>query len=624
MGIGRSLLLAAAKSPTLNSFALKSRIVRRATRAFMPGERMEDALTAGTQIASDGRGLLYTRLGEALTERAESVAVRDHYLGLFDAIKARALPGHVSVKPTQLGLDLSMDDCRAHCVALAARAEATGSTLWIDMEDSSYVDRTLELYEAVKAVHSRAGLALQAYLFRTPDDVRRLLPVKPVIRLVKGAYAEPASVAFPVKQDTDAAYEALATLMLEATLQGQCKLILGTHDLPLIERIRAKARALGVKAGQYEIHMLYGIREGEQQQLRAAGESVSTLISYGEAWYRWYMRRLAERPANVWFVVRSAIPSFRRVASSVVIGSVLGASAACAGEVSDPSAAPAVVFNETNWRAPTEAEIPADSMGASIRRGLYLLRHTPDSLPRYATSGLSCTSCHQLDGTKLTSGPLTGSHARFPKYLSRTGAVISLADRINYCFTRSLAGNVLPVDSREMTDLLAYIAYISRDVPVGVQLAGADGLPRMAEALEGDATRGESLFTEKTCATCHGADGNGVGPLPPLWGARSYSIGASMSRIERAASFIYHNMPQTAPGSLTPQEAFDLAAYINGKPRPDSPAKEGDWPMGGNPADVPYDLRSGHRAYRPPPLLPRATPSRAIVPVPPRAAARTQ
>jgi thiosulfate dehydrogenase len=142
----------------------------------------------------------------------------------------------------------------------------------------------------------------------------------------------------------------------------------------------------------------------------------------------------------------------------------------------------------------------------------------------------------------------------------------------------------------------------------------------MPEVLEGDAARGEQLYVDKTCATCHGMDGDGVGILPPLWGPRSYSIGASMARIERVASFIYHNMPQTAPGSLTPQEAWDLAAYVNGKPRPDSPAKELDWPVGGNPSDVPYDLRSGHRAFRPPPLIPRRTPERSVVPVPPRAA----
>jgi thiosulfate dehydrogenase len=247
-----------------------------------------------------------------------------------------------------------------------------------------------------------------------------------------------------------------------------------------------------------------------------------------------------------------------------------------------------------------------------------LLRFTPESLPQFATSGLRCTSCHQDDGIKLSAGSLTGSHARFPQYMSRTGAVISLADRVNYCFTRSLAGNLLPVGSREMTDILAYLAFISTDGPGGTYLSTTE-MPKMPEMLDGDAARGERLFTEKTCVVCHGADGNGVGPLPPLWGPRSYSIGASIARIERAASFIYHNMPQTAPGTLTPQEAFDLAAYVNGKPRPDSPAKEYDWPSGGNPADVPYDLRSGHRAFRPPPLLPRSAPQRAVVPVPPRA-----
>lgn len=311
----------------------------------------------------------------------------------------------------------------------------------------------------------------------------------------------------------------------------------------------------------------------------------------------------------------------RAVAAAAVVASI----AACGGEAAAPAAtaAPggsAVQFTEANWKPKTEADIPNDSMGASVRRGLYLLRFTPESLPAYATSGLRCTSCHQNDGLKLEAAPLTGSHARFPKYMPRTGTTITLADRVNYCFTRSLAGNVLPVDSREMTDLLAYMKFISDDVPTGYKLAGHDGLISMPDTLEGDVARGEQLYTAKTCVACHGADGAGMGVLPPLWGARAYSIGASMSRIERAASFIYHNMPQTAPGTLTHQEAFDLAAFINSKPRPDSPAKELDWPLGGVPADVPYDTRSGHKGYRPPPLLPRATPQNAVVPVPPRAA----
>jgi thiosulfate dehydrogenase len=255
-------------------------------------------------------------------------------------------------------------------------------------------------------------------------------------------------------------------------------------------------------------------------------------------------------------------------------------------------------------------------MGASIKRGLYLLRFTRESLPAYATSNLNCTSCHQDDGIRASSGPLTGSHARFPKYMPRSGTVIALADRVNYCFTRSLAGNAIPVESREMTDILAYLAFLSKDIPIGTKIAGADGLISMPDTLDGDVARGEALYTTKTCITCHGADGAGNGPLPPLWGPKSYSIGASMSRLERAASFIKHNMPQTAPGSLSAQEAFDLSAYINSHPRPDSPGKENDWPMGGAPADVPYNTK-GHDAFRPPTTITRANPKGALVPNPP-------
>lgn len=305
MGIGRSLLLAAAKSDTLNRIATKSAVVKRATRAFMPGETMDDGLAAGAGIAASGRQILYTRLGEALTDIREADGVRDHYLRLFEAIKNRGLPAQVSVKPTQLGFDQSLDKCAEHCAALADKAEQTGSALWLDMEDSTTVDRTLELYRVIRKRHARAGLALQAYLYRTPKDVEALLPLNPTIRLVKGAYAEPANVAFPKKADTDRAYEEISVQMLEAAKVSSCLPIFGTHDVPLLRRIIAKSRAIGVMPGQYEIHMLFGIREREQLALKGEGERIATLVSYGEAWYRWYMRRLAERPANVGFVIRS-------------------------------------------------------------------------------------------------------------------------------------------------------------------------------------------------------------------------------------------------------------------------------------------------------------------------------
>jgi len=305
MALGRSLLLAAARSRRLNDFALRSAFVKRATQTFMPGEHVGDALEAGARIAASGRGLIFTQLGEAITSADGAVAVRDHYLQLFDQIRAMGLPAQVSVKPTQLGLDLSLAECERHLLALAAKAEETGSALWLDMEDSSYVDRTLQLYTALKKRHAATGVALQAYLHRTPEDLSSLMPFKPMIRLVKGAYDEPSKIAFAKKSDTDRAYYALASQMVDGARTGLCSPVFGTHDLALVERIVERASAAGVGRGTYQIHMLYGIRDAAQRGLVAEGHTVKTLVSYGAAWYRWYMRRLAERPANVLFVLKS-------------------------------------------------------------------------------------------------------------------------------------------------------------------------------------------------------------------------------------------------------------------------------------------------------------------------------
>jgi proline dehydrogenase len=302
---GRSILLAAARSRTLNDFALRSAFVKRATRTFMPGEHVGDALEAGARIAASGRGLILTQLGEAITNADAAVLVRDHYLLLFDQIHAMGLPAQVSVKPTQLGLDLSVAECERHLHSLATKAEETGSALWLDMEDSKYVDRTLDLYIALKRNHPSTGIALQAYLHRTPRDLARLMPLKPMIRLVKGAYDEPKAVAFAKKSDTDRAYYALATQMVDGTRRDLCTPVFGTHDLALIARIVEQARGSGIGKDKYQIHMLYGIRDSAQRRLVAEGHIVKTLVSYGSAWYRWYMRRLAERPANVLFVAKS-------------------------------------------------------------------------------------------------------------------------------------------------------------------------------------------------------------------------------------------------------------------------------------------------------------------------------
>jgi thiosulfate dehydrogenase len=312
-----------------------------------------------------------------------------------------------------------------------------------------------------------------------------------------------------------------------------------------------------------------------------------------------------------------------RYAAGIVAGFALVTVVGCStqsspdGAASDSAASaeprrPTAVA-QAGWTPPAVDSTPDDPFEAAVLRGLALLVHTGDSLPRYVGGNLACTSCHLDEGRRSNAAPLTGVFARYPRFIDRAAAVVPLEDRVNYCFTRSLAGSRLPNDSREMQDIVAYLAFISRDVPVGGHVPG-EGMPKMP-ALAGDSTRGRQLYGE-TCVRCHGADGGGVGPAPALWGSRSFSIGASMARPERAASFIRHNMPLDRPGSLNDQQAFDVASYITAMARPDMPGKELDWPDGGAPSDVPYATK-GRVATRPPKLLPRAgKASDAIVPVP--------
>ncbi len=269
-------------------------------------------------------------------------------------------------------------------------------------------------------------------------------------------------------------------------------------------------------------------------------------------------------------------------------------------------------YNPETWQPPVVDSTPDDQLAASVYRGLALVTHTRDSLPAFVGGNLVCTSCHLDEGRRPNAIPLMGVMARFPKYMDRTGAVVPIEDRINYCFTRSLSGSRLPSDSREMQDIVAYLAYISKGVPTGEHVRG-EGLPSMPKLI-GDQALGKKLFTNN-CARCHGNDGAGIGPVPALWGPKSFSIGASMARTERAASFIRRNMPFDKPGSLTNQQSFDIAAYITSMARPDQPGKETDWPTGGAPPDVPYDTK-GHKAYHPPRVLPRPNPTLATVGVP--------
>jgi proline dehydrogenase len=235
--------------------------------------------------------------------------VARHYHDVLDSIAGRDLDVRVSVKLTQLGMDL--DDAMAahHLRQLAARAADFGNEVWVDMEYSPYVDRTLAIFKEVAAEHRNVGICLQAYLHRTPDDLDALLRTTAAVRLVKGAYDEPANVAIRRKSEVDRAFARLSQRLLRGARDhtDAPRPVLASHDTNLLARIATEHEAAGRTRDEYEIQMLYGIRPREQRMLAADGHRVRVLISYGAAWFPWFMRRLAERPSNVIFVARNLL-----------------------------------------------------------------------------------------------------------------------------------------------------------------------------------------------------------------------------------------------------------------------------------------------------------------------------
>ena len=302
----RNALLWASTDEWVANRLPRYRFVRRAVRRFMPGELLEDALAEAEALRSSGAATIVTKLGENVTAPEDADEVASEYELAYTEIASRGLDSQISVKLTQLGLDLDRGLALRHCEHLAAVAARSGKLLWVDMESSAYTQTTVDVYRTLKERHSNVGLALQSYLHRTKDDLESLLELSPAIRFVKGAYAEPADVAFPNKRDVDEAYFAHAERLLGVIAAGGGGFAaFGTHDPVLMRRLDARVRELEIPPERYEFEMLYGIGLGEQNRLLAANTPLRVLISYGDAWFPWYMRRLAERPANVWFVARS-------------------------------------------------------------------------------------------------------------------------------------------------------------------------------------------------------------------------------------------------------------------------------------------------------------------------------
>lgn len=235
---------------------------------------------------------------------------------------------------------------------------------------------------------------------------------------------------------------------------------------------------------------------------------------------------------------------------------------------------------------PSPEEIPGDQRGEQIRQGYKIVVSTQEYGRPYVGNKLNCTNCHLDAGLNPNAASFVGISRLYPEYRARADRQMSLADRINECFERSLNGTALPPDSSKLAAVVAYIDWLSQNTPRGSAVPWR-GIPRITSTRPPDALNGKAVFAKK-CVFCHGADGQGTMAAPPLWGAGSYNIAAGMARVSVAASFIKANMPRGWGWTVTDDEAFDVAAYINSQPRPDFPDKVHDWPKGGKPADAPY------------------------------------
>lgn len=304
MGLLRSLFLAGSQSDWLRRRATRHGFVRRAVSRFMPGETAEEALDAALSLRKASIGAVLTCLGEHVASPAEAEAAAAQYLAALALRQQRQLSAEVSVKLSQLGLTFDANICQTH---LAKIVEAAGGgAVWIDMEASPYVDATLEVYRWSRGAGLRTGLCLQAYLRRTAADLESLLPLGGGIRLVKGAYQEPPGIAFSSKHEVDESYFALAKRLLSSSARNaHVRAAFATHDRALIARLIQYAGHEQLPKDAFEFQMLYGIQRAEQLRLAGEGWKMAVLISYGTYWFPWYMRRLAERPANAWFVARN-------------------------------------------------------------------------------------------------------------------------------------------------------------------------------------------------------------------------------------------------------------------------------------------------------------------------------
>jgi proline dehydrogenase len=276
-------------------------------KRFIAGESLADALRASQELCTQGRHVSLNHLGENVTSEAAAREVCEGYLRMVEELHAKNLTGNISIKLTQLGLDINKELCRGMAREIAARAAALGRTIEMDMESSAYTDATLDIFETVQREFGNCGLAIQAYLYRTEKDLQRLAPIKPKIRLVKGAYREPSKIALQKKGDVDKNFLKLTTMLLEGAAQGSFLPAIASHDPAMVAHAQNEVARLKLGKDRYEFQMIYGIRRDLHQQVRDAGHTLQVYVPFGTDWCPYFMRRLSERPANCWFVLRSLL-----------------------------------------------------------------------------------------------------------------------------------------------------------------------------------------------------------------------------------------------------------------------------------------------------------------------------
>lgn len=275
-----------------------------------------------------------------------------------------------------------------------------------------------------------------------------------------------------------------------------------------------------------------------------------------------------------------------RYLSAMLICVFLGSCVGARDQNMEAASRPPMRGSDLLFAPPSPETIPSGRAGERIRIGYQVVVNTQEYAKAYVGNGLNCTNCHLDAGLNPNAASFVGLASVYPDYRARAGRSVTLAERINECFERSLNGKALPADSSRLQAVVAYIEWLSQGVPRGATLPWR-GIPRVTPTRPPEASHGKEIFAAR-CSFCHGGDGQGTVLAPPLWGPRSYNIGAGMARVSVAASFIKANMPRGWGWSLTDNEAYDVAAFINGRPRPDLAGKEHDWPKGGKPEDAPY------------------------------------